>query len=262
MAKRTLEKETKRLNTRFLRSHRDRRVPDSSCFLCAGSAMRHSGGNMEQAVLHNLKILWDYMRMNMDLSPADCIIGFGSYDDAVAARSAELYLADYAPRVLFSGGLGRNTRERWSVSEAKRFASVAAAAGVPSKDILIEDKSTNTGENILFARKLLEERQVNVTRIIGVHKPYMERRIFAALRVYWPEVEVLVTSPQQTLEAHLRSAVAQGLDDKTVIDVIVGDFQRIDVYARRGYQIPQQIPAEAGEAFQQLVQLGYTDQLI
>lgn len=44
--------------------------------------------------------------------------------------------------------------------------------------------------------------------------------------------------------------------------MIVGDFQRIEVYARRGYQIPQSIPVEAWQAFDTLVAMGYTNQLI
>ena len=44
--------------------------------------------------------------------------------------------------------------------------------------------------------------------------------------------------------------------------MIVGDFQRISVYAKLGYQIPQEIPKEAMEAFDFLVMLGYTKQLV
>ena len=44
--------------------------------------------------------------------------------------------------------------------------------------------------------------------------------------------------------------------------MIVGDFQRLDIYAQRGYQVPQFIPCQVQEAFQALVNLGYTAQLI
>ncbi len=48
---------------------------------------------------------------------------------------------------------------------------------------------------------------------------------------------------------------------KDVVSVFVGDFQRIDLYARKGYQLPQQIPEKAWQAFRQLVALGYDRQL-
>ena len=42
-----------------------------------------------------IKILWDYMKMNHKLKKADCIIGLGSTDTNVANIVAELYLKGY-----------------------------------------------------------------------------------------------------------------------------------------------------------------------
>jgi len=44
--------------------------------------------------------------------------------------------------------------------------------------------------------------------------------------------------------------------------VLVGDFQRIEVYARLGYQLPQQIPGQVRHAFDALVAMGYTRELV
>lgn len=217
---------------------------------------------MEAEARANLQVIWDYMHMNMPLRRADCIVGFGSYSDAVAVRAAELYRQGYAPKLLFSGGLGRNTSELFTVSEAERFRGIAEAQGMPRTDIILEDKSTNTGENILFTRQRFAELGMDVRRVIAVHKPFMERRIYAALRAYWPELDVVVASPQTGIDEYLRESIHQGLDERTAIEVIVGDFQRIDVYARRGYQIPQPIPDEAWAAFRELVRMGYDGQLV
>ena len=191
---------------------------------------------MEPAVKAYVDTLWDYMHMHMSLQKADCIVGFGCYNIEIAHRAAELYRKGYAPKVLFTGGLGRNTKEMWSRPEAEQFAEAAMARGVPEKDILIENQSTNTAENILFTRRMLEG--TGVRRIIGIHKPFMERRLFAAMGVYWPEMECIVTSPQESVEEYIRLSSAQGLGEKRVIEILVGDFQRIDVYARKGYQLP------------------------
>ena len=215
---------------------------------------------MEQIVYENVKVLWDYMHMHMDLKKADYIVGFGCYNEDIALRAAELYHQGWAPKVLFTGGLGRNTKEMWTRSEAERFADVARKAGVPDEDIRIENKSTNTAENILFTRAMLEGE--GVKRIIGVHKPFMERRVYAAMGVYWPEMPCILTSPQVSIEEYVKLSVAQGLSEKRVIEILVGDFQRIDVYAEKGYQLPQQIPQQAWDAFHTLVNLGYTGELV
>lgn len=217
---------------------------------------------MKQNVYNNLKVIWDYMHMNMQLENSDCIIGFGNYNDDIALRSAELYQQGYSTRILFTGGLGRNTNDLWTGSEAERFAKIAISQGVPQQDIIIENKSTNTAENIIFTKQMFCELSMNINKIIVVHQPFMERRIYAALKVYWPEITALITSPQLTISEYIKNSVAQGLDEKTVIDVIVGDFQRIDVYADRGYQIPQFVPQHVYDAYNVLVEMGYTSQLV
>ena len=89
----------------------------------------------------------------------------------------------------------------------------------------------------------------------------MERRITAAMGVYWPELNFRVTSPQVTIPQYLDAASKQGISPNASVSVIVGDFQRMDLYAKLGYQLPQHIPDEAWAAFHELVAMGYDQQL-
>lgn len=216
---------------------------------------------MTDAVFHDLQILWDYMRLDMTPEPADVIAAFGCYDETIPLRAAELYQQGMAPRVVFSGGLGRNTSGLFGTSEAERFAAIAVNAGLPEKAILLEPRSANSAENFLFTRALLEERHIPARTVLAVHKPYMERRVFAAAAVYWPEAEFILTSPRVTIVEHIRSAEAVGMTEKGVIETVVGDVQRMELYARKGYQIPQPIPAPVRAAYERLIGAGYTGQL-
>ncbi len=211
--------------------------------------------------LPHLRVIWDYLCLHQEPEKADVIVGFGNFNTDIAKRVAELYHAGYAPKILFTGGLGRNTEGLLPEPEAVRFARVAMEQGVPACDILLEDKSTNTKENILFTKQLLEDLRLPHSRILGVHQPFMERRIKAAMGVYWPELDFSVTSPQVTIPEYLRRARDQGVSENASISVIVGDFQRIELYARLGYQLPQEIPEVAWDAFHALVDLGYDKQL-
>ena len=215
--------------------------------------------NME--ALAPLQVIWDYLGMHQVPEKADVIVGFGNFNDNIARRAAELYHQGLAPKVLFTGGLGRNTLGLLPEAEAERFARVAMECGVPECDIIKEDKSTNTAENIHFTRALLEELGVPHDHVLGVHQPFMERRITAAMGVYWPELNFSVTSPQVTIPQYLEDAKKQGITENAAISVIVGDFQRMKLYAEKGWQLPQEIPEEAWEAFHQLVVLGYDKQL-
>src|SRR5262245_57439163 len=94
------------------------------------------------------QIVWDYHRLNHQLARADAIVVLCSHDDSVAVRGAELWLAGWAPLLVYSGGLGAITKHLWTEPEADRFARVAISMGVPGDRILIENRSTNTGENV------------------------------------------------------------------------------------------------------------------
>ena len=208
-----------------------------------------------------LQVIWDYLCLNEPLEKADCIVGFGNFNTDIARRAAELYHAGYAPKVLFTGGLGRNTEGLLPEPEAVRFAKTAMECGVPECDIILEPSSTNTKENILFTREKLEAMGLPHGRILGVHQPFMERRIKAAMGVYWPDVSFRVTSPQVTIPEYLEAAKRQGVSHDASVSVIVGDFQRMELYAKLGYQLPQHIPDAAWAAFHQLVEMGYDKQL-
>jgi len=204
------------------------------------------------------KVIWDYHHMRHRLEKADCIFVLGSHDIRVAQRGAQLFLEGWASLLIFSGGSGRLTQKLWDGPEAEIFARIAVAAGVSQEKMLIENRSTNTGENILCTRELLAQHQLNPQKFILVQKPYMERRAYATFKKLWPEKECLVTSPQISFEDYPNEVVSKD----EVINIMVGDLQRMRVYPDRGFQIHQPIPDDVWKAYEALVALGYTTHLI
>ena len=211
--------------------------------------------------LKPLEVIWDYLGMHQEPVKADVIVGFGNFNTDIARRAAELYHQGYAPKILFTGGLGRNTEGMLPEPEAARFARVAMECGVPEADMILEDRSRNTKENIEFTRALLEEKGIPHRHILGVHQPFMERRSVAAMGVYWPGQSFSVTHPLVTIPEYLERAKQQGITENASVSVIVGDFQRIELYAKLGYQLPQYIPPEAWEAYHALIAMGFDKQL-
>ena len=216
---------------------------------------------MKQAIEY-IRTLWDFLVYENELEKADAIVGFGSNDIIIAERAAKLFLDGFAPHLLFSGGLGKGTEGIWNKSEAETFRDIAVSLGVDSTLILVENKSTNTGENIRFSKQLLQENGIEAKTIIFVHQPNMGRRIYAAIKKQWPEVCPLIAPSECTLEQYLIVLGQTGVDENDLFSNIVGDFQRIDVFAKEGYQIPQEIPEDAEEAFDALCKLGYTKYVI
>ena len=206
--------------------------------------------------------IWDYHHVNHQLAPADAILVLCSHDTVVAARGAELFLQGWAPLLIFAGGQGAITRRLWHEPEADRFAAVAIEMGVPPDRILVENRSTNTGENVLFTKQLLAEDGLDPQSFIVVQKPYMERRSYATFRKVWPEKELVVTSPQVSMDDYLKGYSHDTLSADDVISIMVGDLQRIRTYAEKGFQIHQDIPDEVWKAYKELVAAGYDKHLV
>lgn len=219
--------------------------------------------NKTNNILEKAQIIWDYHLLHMDLHPSDLIIVLGSNDIRVAQRGAELFLNNYAPLILFSGGIAHTEdmlNTGWNKPEADVFAEEAIKLGVPKEDILIENKATNTGENILMVYELLKKKTLIPNSVLIVQKPYMERRTYATFKKQWSErkTEILITSPQIDFLDYPNEDISM----EEVINIMVGDLQRIVEYPKKGFQIYQEVPDEVLKAYKFLVNKGYNKHLI
>lgn len=216
--------------------------------------------NMPEEIDRNARIIWDYMLMHQKLEKADAIFVLGSSDIRIAEYAAQLYLDCWASLLILSGNTGSKGRAKmlWGMTEAEKFSEVAVERGVPMDAILLEKESTNTGENILFTKRLLEEKKIRPKKLLLVQKPYMERRTYATFAKQWPGVEFVVTSPPIAYEEYSD----QLRPKEYVLNMMVGDLQRIKEYPAKGFQIEQEIPEKVWNAYEQLVQEGFSEHLI
>lgn len=197
------------------------------------------------------KTIWDYMLMHQEMKPMDAIFVLGSNDTRVPGRALELYQQGYGKYVICAGGNGKASD--FIRPEAEIFGEIIISGGVPKEKVILEPNSTNTGENILFVKKLLEEKDYSFNSFILVQKPYMERRTYATFCKQWSGPECLVTSPNISYEEYAKDEEFK----KRFINVMVGDLLRIREYPKLDFQIPQDIPEDVWEAGQKLIELGF-----
>jgi hypothetical protein len=86
----------------------------------------------------------------------------------------------------------------------------------------------------------------------------MERRAFATFMNFWPGKRVIAASPPIPFPEYPTEDLPRDL----VINIMVGDLQRIRIYPGRGFQIEQEIPDDIWQAFGKLIELGYDKHLI
>ncbi|WP_083960410.1 YdcF family protein [Streptoalloteichus hindustanus] len=196
--------------------------------------------------------------MHHEPRPCDIGVGLGSHDLGVAIHAADLFHCGLFPRIVFTGANAPTTVERFPRGEAVHYREHALELGVPDGAILVEPNARNTGENIEFTRKLLADDGIEVRSLILISRPYQQRRAYATCKKLWPEVEVICSSRPLPLADYIRSIG----DTKRVVDMLVGDTQRITVYAERGFAIHQDVPDNVHAAYERLVAAGYTSRLI
>jgi uncharacterized SAM-binding protein YcdF (DUF218 family) len=216
---------------------------------------------MNEEVLRLARIIWDYHWVQQEAVPADVIIALGTNDLRVAEFAADLFLRSYGATLVCTGGVahkGDLLETSWEKTEAEMYADVAISRGVPRERILLETHATNTAENIRFARDMLSRREIRPRNIVLAVKPFMRRRVWATLPIEWPEIKATIASPQMTLDEYFTDELGP---DK-IINIMMGDLQRLWVYARKGWSAPQPLPAEVREAYLQLAALGFTKHLI
>jgi uncharacterized SAM-binding protein YcdF (DUF218 family) len=215
---------------------------------------------METALVHRLGfILWEYLRLGAALERREAIVAFGGRDLRVADRAAQLWLDGWAPRLVLSGGLGYYTRKIWHEPEAHKFRRVAIERGVDPDAILIEDRSRNSGENVIRTRELLEQHGITLRSAICVQKPYLERRLLLTLKKQWPTCDFLLTSPPILYEHYPHPDV---IDFDELINELVGQVDRVERYPSRGFTEKDEVPEEVQVAKSHLMELGYVEHLV
>lgn len=207
------------------------------------------------------RVIWDYHQLHQEPVPGDVIIAAGTNDLRVAEFAAEIYHRGFGETLVCTGGvahLGDLLATGWEKTEAEMFAEVAIGRGVPRERILLEDRSTNTAENIRFVRRILQEHGISPRRIVIAVKPFMQRRVWATLAVEWPDVPATLASPKMTLDEYFTPE----LTPAKILNIMMGDLQRIWIYGRKGWSAPQEIPEPVHEAYHGLEKMGFTRHLI
>jgi len=119
----------------------------------------------------------------------DCIMVFGSRSAPKyrIPKAVSIYQDKRATKILLSGGKMRET-ENGLFSEAEIMKVKALELGVANEDILSEELSMTTKENIICALLILDRkfRLSNINKILLVSSNYHMRRCLLMAQTYMP----------------------------------------------------------------------------
>ena len=209
-------------------------------------------------IIQSLKIIWNYMILNMPIEKSDLIIGCGCTNLDIPKKCVELFKKGYADKILFTGGFGKLTSTKFEKTEAEIYRDIALENGLDINNIYIENKSTNTGDNFRFSLKIIEENHIKSNKILIVHNKLSERRTLSAAKAIIKEKSLSITSPDTTFDEFIERLKQRKSEDvKNIISVIIGDIQRIIIFPQLGWQVENDVPQEVIEAYYLLKNNGY-----
>lgn len=133
---------------------------------------------------------------------ADCILVLGSAKASMyrVPKAVEAYKAGRAGKIMLCGGVMREFSEGAS-TEAEHMYKTALALGVSKEDIILENSSENTIENILFALVELQRSfwLNRISRVLLVTTAVHMRRSLAIARYLFPKHISILTCPANDL---------------------------------------------------------------
>jgi len=201
-----------------------------------------------QLILYDAaKVLFDYLSVSHKVWHADLVVGFGVADMRVPDRCIRLYHLDFAPILVFTGGVGSGS-EDMQEPEAIVFKKMAVGKGVPSESIYAEPLSTNTLENVLFSRELLKEKSLSPEAVILVAQSYRQRRVWLTCRKWLEGIRLINLPPP----ARFKEEIERFGGLKAFSSRLTGEIDRIITYGGKGDLFLEELPDTIKKAYGEL----------
>ncbi len=179
--------------------------------------------------------------------PADAILGFGMFDLTLPVFCGELFARGLARHVVFTGGIGAGTGDLGQPeADAWRGALLRAYPDFPHENLILENRSTNTAENIDFTAALLGRNfptlafGTGLRTALVVASPSRLRRVKLTLQHLQPALHITrCLPPKTTFEREHALYESQGHD---YFGHLAGELDRIVTYPARGWIASEPLP--------------------
>lgn len=134
-----------------------------------------------------LTIMAQILEVREPLETCDCIVVLAGERGERVREAVALYHEGYAPVLLMSGGPSEA-----NIPLAELMRAQALKEGVPEKNILLETRSLDTGEDALFTKEIILKK--GFRSILLVTSPYHSRRALMIFRKVYAGCGVKIVS--------------------------------------------------------------------
>ena len=179
----------------------------------------------------NYNEIYDYLFIRTPIKPADLLIVFGTtygFDEYIEGI-LKLYNKGLAKTILLTGGKDRTGSDK---AESKIMLDCLKQFDL-QRDILIEDKSTNTGENLAFSIPILQKhfgKIENIRSIIGLGKDFVGRRFLMTMKKYFSYAE-LMFYPINVFHCDKNN----WYNNYVLYQKCINEYKKIPIYLQKGF---------------------------
>lgn len=205
---------------------------------------------------HEAYKIFDYLYLRDEKQRVDAIIGFGHFDMKIPRTCGKLYKEGYAPKIIFTGGEGAGTADLRK-KEAQVFYDELFRhfPEIPEEDLLIEDQSTNTGENILLLKEKASGRwpgynfSRGISSVMLVCNAARQRRTWLTWKKILSGIPAINCPPQTTFDQENNLFQSKGRD---LENLLIGEMERMLNYPDKGFIVEEKVPEAIYDAYQAL----------
>jgi len=200
--------------------------------------------------------IYQFLNKKDKLQKANVIIGFGHFDMNIPKHCCELYLKDFGRKIIYTGGKGAGSAD-FKNAEAIEFLHYTREQypQIPVNDIIVENRSVNTGENIRFSMDMMKEVSADfnfesgIKSAILVATPARQLRVYLTVKMYLKEIQLINLPPETTLEENFALFKQK---NESFSKQLIGELDRLRIYPAQGLCEKIEIPGTVLEAYQQI----------
>jgi len=195
------------------------------------------------------KLDCEALEKSVGIKKVDVLVLLGNSIPYTIKCAAEAYKNKLCDRILINGGVGHSTAilrdeirkdetfngiQVENRAEADIFLSIMTKIyNIPENKIVVENQSTNCGDNALKAITLLDELHISYSSLLLIQDPTMQLRTYASFLKYIENKEVKIINyapfiPIINSDLRLTNKDIDGIwDEQRYLELILGEIPRL-----------------------------------
>lgn len=177
-----------------------------------------------------IEVINDLLFIETPVEPVDLLFVFGNDWIETMNEVYSLYQRGIAKNILISGHSVSGNKDQ---SEALRFLNRGIELGIPKTVFLLEEKATNTKENLEFSSPIIQNSIgfSNIRKIMFVCKTFHTRRVMMTAKQFFPDHIEYLFYPVKD-ERNIQKD--NWWKDQVAFERVIAEVRRIAEYTLKG----------------------------